>query len=56
MSQSHPHPVTTLIGVVVLRAVGIHFNSTISRAVLENYLSQSIAFTELLHDDLTCPP
>src|SRR5579872_2507407 len=30
-----------------------HFDTTISRAVLENYLSRSISFTELLHDDLT---
>jgi len=26
-----------------------------SREVLENYLSRSISFTELLHDDLTKP-
>ncbi len=30
-----------------------HFDTTISRVVLENYLSRSISFTELLHDDLT---
>jgi len=30
-----------------------HFNFTISRNVLECYLSRSISFTELLHDDLT---
>ena len=28
------------------------FDSTISKAVLENYLDRSISFTELLHDDL----
>jgi hypothetical protein len=31
------------------------FDTTISRAVLENYLSRSISFTELLHDDLSQP-
>ncbi|HWX23067.1 MAG TPA: hypothetical protein VN578_24460 [Candidatus Binatia bacterium] len=31
------------------------FDSSISRPVLENYLSRSISFTELLHDDLTKP-
>ena len=32
-----------------------HFDASISRPVLENYLSRSISFTELLHDDLTKP-
>jgi hypothetical protein len=32
-----------------------HFDSSISRPVLENYLSRSISFTELLHDDLNQP-
>jgi hypothetical protein len=32
-----------------------HFDREISRAVLENYLSRSISFTELLHDDLSQP-
>jgi hypothetical protein len=32
-----------------------HFDSSISRPVLENYLSRSISFTELLHDDLIKP-
>lgn len=31
------------------------FDSSISRPVLENYLSRAISFTELLHDDLTKP-
>jgi hypothetical protein len=31
------------------------FDSSISKAVLENYLDRSISFTELLHDDLTKP-
>jgi hypothetical protein len=30
-----------------------HFDGSISREVLENYLHRSISFTELLHDDLT---
>ncbi len=33
-------------------APDFRFDSTISREVLENYLSRSISFTELLHDDL----
>lgn len=32
-----------------------HFDGSISREVLENYLNRSISFTELLHDDLTRP-
>ncbi len=32
-----------------------HFDASMSRPVLENYLSRSISFTELLHDDLTKP-
>jgi len=32
-----------------------HFDHTISRPVLENYLNRSISFTELLHDDLSQP-
>jgi len=36
-------------------AQDFHFDSTISRPVLENYLDRSISFTELLHDDLTQP-
>lgn len=34
-------------------AQDFHFESSISRPVLENYLDRSISFTELLHDDLT---
>jgi len=49
-----------LIGAVFLWAVSAiaqdyHFDGTISKPVLENYLSRSISFTELLHDDLTQP-
>jgi hypothetical protein len=33
----------------------LHFDTTISRDVLERYLSRSISFTELLHDDLAAP-
>jgi hypothetical protein len=36
-------------------AEDFHFDSSISRPVLENYLSRSISFTELLHDDLNKP-
>jgi hypothetical protein len=36
-------------------AQDFHFDSSISRPVLENYLDRSISFTELLHDDLTKP-
>jgi hypothetical protein len=36
-------------------AQDFYFDSVISRPVLENYLSRSISFTELLHDDLTQP-
>jgi hypothetical protein len=36
-------------------ALDFRFDTTISKAVLENYLSRSISFTELLHDDLTQP-
>jgi len=36
-------------------AQDFHFDSSISRPVLENYLSRSISFTELLHDDLSKP-
>jgi hypothetical protein len=32
-----------------------HFDGSMSRQVLENYLERSISFTELLHDDLTKP-
>src|SRR4051794_22312633 len=31
------------------------FDGSISREVLENYLSRSVSFTELLHDDLSQP-
>lgn len=46
--------------VCLLRAIpafaqDFHFDSTISRPVLENYLSRSISFTELLDDDLSQP-
>ncbi len=36
-------------------AQDFHFDGSMSRPVLENYLSRSISFTELLHDDLTKP-
>jgi hypothetical protein len=34
-----------------VQAADYRFDSSISREVLENYLSRSISFTELLHDD-----
>jgi hypothetical protein len=37
------------------RGQDFHFDGSISRRVLENYLDRSISFTELLHDDLTQP-
>jgi hypothetical protein len=37
------------------RPQDFQFDSSISRPVLENYLSRSISFTELLHDDLNKP-
>jgi hypothetical protein len=36
-------------------AQDFHFDSSMSRPVLENSLDRSISFTELLHDDLTQP-
>lgn len=36
-------------------AIDYHFDGSISRPVLENYLARSISYTELLHDDLTQP-
>ena len=42
-------------GFIPATAQDFHFDSIISRPVLENYLSRSISFTELLHDDLTQP-
>src|ERR1700757_840141 len=37
------------------RARDYQFDGKISREVLENYLSRSVSFTELLHDDLSQP-
>src|SRR4026208_207783 len=36
-------------------AQDFQFDGSMSRPVLENYLSRSTSFTELLHDDLTKP-
>jgi hypothetical protein len=36
-------------------AQDFHFDGSVSRPVLENYLDRSISFTELLHDDLSQP-
>ncbi|HTH47658.1 MAG TPA: hypothetical protein VMB21_09130 [Candidatus Limnocylindria bacterium] len=43
------------LGAGPLLAQDFHFDGSISRPVLENYLSRSISFTELLHDDLSQP-
>jgi len=42
-------------GAFPIAAQDFHFDGSISRPVLENYLSRSISFTELLHDDLSSP-
>jgi hypothetical protein len=47
--------VVCLLSVGSARSEDFHFDGSISRSVLENYLSRSISFTELLHDDLTKP-
>jgi hypothetical protein len=44
-----------LLSACPARSQDFHFDGSISRPVLENYLSRSISFTELLHDDLTRP-
>ncbi len=46
---------TLFAGMVPIIAQNYHFDSVISRPVLENYLDRSISFTELLHDDLSQP-
>jgi hypothetical protein len=38
-----------------VQAHDYRFDGQISRQVLEDYLSRSISFTELLHDDLSQP-
>ncbi len=45
----------SLLGLVPVFSQDFHFDGSISRPVLENYLSRSISFTELLHDDLSQP-
>jgi hypothetical protein len=45
----------TIFCVWTASAQDFHFDSSISRPVLENYLSRSISFTELLYDDLNKP-
>ncbi len=61
--NSHPNApwLTRLLATVLCllavpaAAQDFRFDGSISRPVLENYLSRSISFTELLHDDLTQP-
>lgn len=60
MRPTNKKPAFCLFGLCLLWAIpaiaqDFHFDYTISRPVLENYLSRSISFTELLHDDLTQP-
>lgn len=47
--------ITCCLGIIHATAQDFHFDGTISRQVLENYLSRSISLTELLHDDLSQP-
>lgn len=42
-----------LLSAASARTQDFHFDGSMSRPVLENYLERSISFTELLHDDLT---
>ena len=60
-SRLRPHSLAILASVLLLRTVlaqepgeapDFQFDGGISRPVLENYLSRSISYTELLHDDL----
>jgi hypothetical protein len=44
--------IVLLLGPLNVLAQDFHFDGSISRPVLENYLSRSISFTELLHDDI----
>jgi hypothetical protein len=57
--KNNSRPCLLLIALLAVAAPAVaqdfHFDSTISKTVLENYLSRSISFTELLHDDLTQP-
>lgn len=46
----------SVVGATCARSQDYKFDTTISRAVLENYLARSISFTELLHDDLNQSP
>src|ERR1700691_4972105 len=57
MKQEIKIPAWLLLGACLLCtfpavAQNYHFDGSISREVLENYLDRSISFTELLHDDL----
>jgi hypothetical protein len=48
-------PAFCILWIMPAIARDFHFDSAISRPVLENYLARSISFTELLHDDLNQP-
>ncbi|EEF57322.1 hypothetical protein [Pedosphaera parvula] len=45
----------TTIWIIPAFSQDFHFEGSITRPILENYLSRSISFTELLHDDLSQP-
>ena len=58
MHRHHPTVILILAAASFLaahaaEAQDFRFDTTISRPVLESYLSRSISFTELLHDDLS---
>jgi len=55
LTAARIHLMAALLWAWPLKSQDFHFDSSVSRAVLENYLSRSISFTELLHDDLTKP-
>lgn len=50
-----PAPGPSSSSALSVAARDYRFDGQISRAVLENYLSRSVSFTELLHDDLSQP-
>jgi len=60
MNLKNKNLIFILLGSIIFEvlpavAEDFHFDGAISKPVLEHYLSRSISFTELLHDDLTQP-
>jgi hypothetical protein len=60
MNRKCRYTASALLGLWLLWAIPLcaqdfQFDTTISRPVLENYLSRSTSYTELLHDDLSQP-